>query len=91
MAFRRGGILPRDMKFYYNNVELSVANHFFYLGMTSEGTEMLILALNSKTGQSVVHSRQNFLFGFSCQRDDIFRHVIGLISDSIRNFLGYSR
>ena len=29
MAFRRGGILLIDMKFYYNNVELSIVNHFF--------------------------------------------------------------
>ena len=33
MVFRRGGILPRDMKFYYNNVELSIVNHFSYLGI----------------------------------------------------------
>ena len=33
MVFRRGGILPRDMKFYYSNVELSIVNHFSYLGI----------------------------------------------------------
>ena len=28
MVFRRGGILPRDMKFYYNNIELSIVSTF---------------------------------------------------------------
>ena len=58
--------------------------------MTPEGTETLILAFTSKTGHSVAHNRQRiFLFGFFCQREDIFRHFIGLISDSRRK--GFSR
>ena len=48
--------------------------------MTPEGTEALILAFTSKTGQSVVHIKRHriFLFGFFCQREDIFGHFIGL-------------
>ena len=58
--------------------------------MPTEGTEMLLLALNPKTGQSVAHNRHKlFLFGIFCQRDDIFRHFIGPISDSI--LTGFSR
>ena len=33
IIFRRGGILPRDMKFYYNDVELAIVNKFSYLGI----------------------------------------------------------
>ena len=33
MVFRRGGILPSDMKFYYNNIELSIVSRFSYLGI----------------------------------------------------------
>ena len=33
MLFRRGGILPRDMKFYYNNIELSSVSTLLYLGI----------------------------------------------------------
>ena len=51
--------------------------------MTPEGSETLILALTSKTGQSVAHNRHIvFLFGFFYQREDILRYFIGLISDS---------
>ena len=49
--------------------------------MTPEGTEKLILAFTSKKGQSVAHNKHRiFLFGFACQREDLFRHFIGLIS-----------
>ena len=58
--------------------------------MKPEGTETLILAFTSKMGQSVAHNRHRiFLFGFFCQREDIFRHFIGLISDS--RLKGFSR
>ena len=33
MVFRRGGILPRKTKFYYNNFELAIVNTFSYLGI----------------------------------------------------------
>ena len=56
--------------------------------MTSEGTDMLILASTSKTGQSVASNIQIF-FLFFYQREDIFRHSIGLISDSRHK--GFSR
>ena len=32
MVFRSGGILPRDLKIYYNDVELSIVNSFSYIG-----------------------------------------------------------
>ena len=51
--------------------------------MTSEGTDALILAFTSKTGQSVArYTHQIFLFGFFSQREDILTHFISLISSS---------
>ena len=48
--------------------------------MMLEGSEMLILALTPKTGQSVAHNRHIiFLFGFFYQREDILRYFIDLI------------
>ena len=32
MVFRKGGQLPRNLKFYYNNLELSIADTLSYLG-----------------------------------------------------------
>ena len=46
--------------------------------MTSEGTDALILAFTSETGQSVAdYTHRIFLFGFFNQREDIFTHFIG--------------
>ena len=43
--------------------------------MTSESTKTLILAYTSNTGQSVAHNRHGIsLFGFFCQRMEIFGH-----------------
>ena len=51
--------------------------------MTSEGTEMLISAFISKTGQSVAHIRHKiFQNRFFFQVKDTLRHFIGLISES---------
>ena len=33
MFFRRGGILPRNLKFFYNDVELEIVSTFSYLGI----------------------------------------------------------
>ena len=58
--------------------------------MTLEGTETLILAFTSKTGQSIAHNRHKlFSFGFFYQREDIFRHFRGRTSGS--RLSGYSR
>ena len=51
--------------------------------MTSEGTDALVLAFTSKTGQSVArYTHRIFLFGFFSQREDIYTHFISLISSS---------
>ena len=48
--------------------------------MASEGTETLILAFTSKTGQSVAHTRHRiFKYRFFCQVKDTLRHFIDLI------------
>ena len=33
MIFRKGVILPRNLKFYYNDEELEIVNKFSYLGI----------------------------------------------------------
>ena len=62
--------------------------------MTSEGTDALILAFTSKTGQSVArysdsYTHRIFLFGFFSQREDIFTHFKGIISSSTHK--GFAR
>ena len=33
MVFRKGGILSRNLKFYFNNIELEIVNKYSYLGI----------------------------------------------------------
>ena len=33
MIFRGGGILPKDLKFYYNGIELAIVSSLSYLGI----------------------------------------------------------
>ena len=33
MVFRKGGILPRNLKFYFNNEEIEIVNKYSYLGI----------------------------------------------------------
>ena len=33
VVFRKGGILPRNLKFYYNGTELEIVSYFSYLGI----------------------------------------------------------
>ena len=33
MVCRTGGILPKDLKFYYNDIEIEIVNTFSYLGI----------------------------------------------------------
>ena len=33
MVFRKGGLLPNDLKFYYNGSGLSIVSSFSYLGV----------------------------------------------------------
>ena len=33
IVFRKGGLLPRNLKFYYDNTELEIVSSFTYLGI----------------------------------------------------------
>ena len=33
MVFRKGAILPRDLEFYFNDIEIEIMNTFSYLGI----------------------------------------------------------
>ena len=66
-----------------SRIDLCYNRSIFGRFMTSEGTDALILAFTSKTGQSVArYTHRIFLFGFFNQREDIFTHFKGLISSS---------
>ena len=53
MIFRRGGILPRDLKFYYNEIELAIVNKFSYLGIVFSTGGSFFVCQETLAGQGM--------------------------------------
>ena len=73
MVFRKGGQLPRNLKFYYNNVELSITDSFSYLGVVFTPGGSFSLAQNtlSDQAQKAIFRLNSYLYKFT----DISPHL----------------
>ena len=67
MFFRRGGILPRDIKFYYNDVELAIVNKFSYLGIvfTTGGSFSVCQETLAGQGMKAIFKLNRLLYNFT--------------------------
>ena len=67
MIFRTGGILPRDMKFYYNNIELEIVSKFSYLGMvfTTGGSFSACQETLAGQGMKAIYKLNRLLYNFT--------------------------
>ena len=67
MIFRKGGILPRDMTFFYNNIELQIVNTFPYLGIvfSSGGSFSECQKTLSGQAQKAVYKLTGYLYSFT--------------------------
>ena len=52
MVFRKGSQLPRKLKFYYDGLELSIVESFFYLGVVFTAGGSFSLAQGTLYGQA---------------------------------------
>ena len=52
IVFRKGGQLPRNLKFYYDGLILSIVGSFFYLGIVFTPGGSFSLAQNTLCGQA---------------------------------------
>jgi len=52
MVFRKGGRIPTDFSFSYNNCQLEIVNNFIYLGMFFTTGGSLQTATDTLTEQS---------------------------------------
>ena len=53
MILRQAGILRRDMKFYYNDVELATVNRFSYFGIVFTTGESFSVCQETLAGQGM--------------------------------------
>ena len=67
MTFRRGGILPRDMKFYYYDVELDIVNKFPYLGIvfSTGGSFSVCQETLAGQGMKAIFKLNRLLYNFT--------------------------
>lgn len=52
MVFRKGGSLPQNLKFYYNDEELEIVNNFTYLGVVFTPRGVFTAAQKTLAGQA---------------------------------------
>ncbi len=51
--FRKSGLLPKNMKFYYNNEELEIVKNFPHLGIVSTPRGVFTAAQKTLAGQAI--------------------------------------
>jgi hypothetical protein len=52
MVFRRGGKLPKDLKFFYNNEQLEIVNKYTYLGVCFSSSGLFPVASEDRCGKA---------------------------------------
>ena len=67
MVFRKGGILPRDLKFYYNGKEINIGSTFPYLGVvfSTSGSFSDCQKTLSSQAQKAVFKLNRYLYTFT--------------------------
>ena len=88
MIFRRAGILPRNMKFYYNDVELLIVNKFSYLGIVFTTGASFSERQKTLAGQSLkaIFKFNRYLYNFT---NITLKHRIELFDKLVTPILNY--
>ena len=88
MVFRKGGILPRNLKFYYKTNELEIVRSFSYLGIvfTSGGSFSCAQTTLASQAQKAIYKLNSYLYKFS---DISPKHVLDLYDKLVTPILNY--
>ena len=88
MIFRRGGILPRDLKFYYNEIELAIVNKFSYLGIvfSTGGSFSVCQETLAGQGMKAIFKLNRLLYNFT---NITPKHRIELFDKLVTPILNY--
>ena len=89
MVFRRGGILPRNLKFFYNNVELEIVTTFSYLGIifSSGGSFSNTQITLAGQAQKAIFKLNSYLYKFT---DISPKHTLELFDKLVCPILNYA-
>ena len=88
MVFRKGGILPRNLRFFYNNQEIEIVRSFSYLGIVFTPGGSFSNAQTTLAGQAqkAVFKLNSYLYKFA---DLTPRHVLDLFDKLVTPILCY--
>lgn len=89
MVFRKGGVLPRDLAFYYNGVALEIVKEFKYLGIVFTSGGSFSEAQNTLAGQAqkAIYKLNKYLYKFTYVSP---KHKLDLFDKLITPILNYS-
>ena len=88
MVFRKGGVLPRNLKFYYNDQQLEIVNKFRYLGVVFTAGGSFSECQNTLAGQAqkAIFQLNKYLYKFTFLSP---RHKLELFDKLILPILNY--
>ena len=88
MIFRGGGILPRDLKFYYNGIELAIVSSFSYLGIVFSTGGSFSECHKTLAGQALkaIFKLNRYLYNFT---NITPRHKLELFDKLVTPILNY--
>ena len=88
-VFRKGGQLLRNLKFYFSNVELSIADSFSYLGVVFTTGGSFSLAQNTLAGQAqkAIFRLNSYLYNYT---DISPYHRLELFDKRVAPIMNYS-
>ena len=88
MVFRKGGILRRNLKFYYQNHELEIVRSFSYLGIvfTPGGSFSNAQVTLAGQAQKAIFKLNGYLYNFS---DITPKHILNLFDKLVTPILNY--
>ena len=89
MVFRKGGMLPRNMSFYYNGERLEIVKEFKYLGMVFTTGGSFAETQNTLCGQAqkAIFKLNKYLYKFTYISP---KHKLDLFDKLISPILNYS-
>ena len=89
MVFRKGGVLPRNLVFYYNGVVLEIVKEFKYLGIVFKSGGSFSEAQNTLAGQAqkAIFKLNKYLYKFTYISP---KHKLDLFDKLITPILNYS-
>ena len=88
MVFRKGGVLPRNLKFYNNGQQLEIVNKFRYLGVVFTAGGSFSECQNTLAGQAqkAIFQLNKYLYKFTFLSP---RHKLELFDKLILPILNY--